>query len=90
MTLDQWFGTASQNVGDDVLGRVTDELGLPSLPPLSIVPPNTNPNNYVKPYSPPAQPQAPETKPAMNQKKYLVYGGIAVGVLLIAYLIKKG
>lgn len=89
-TLSQWFGDASQKIGDDVLGRVTDELGLPTLPPLSISPPNTNPNNYVQARPEPIQPPAPEvTKAKSFLQKYWKVGLGAIGAFMVIGLVMK-
>lgn len=89
-TLSQWLGDAGQRVGDDVLGRVTDELGLPTLPPLSIVPPNTNPNNYVTARPDPIQPPAAEVEPVKNFfQKYWKVGAGVLGVVVLVLAVKR-
>lgn len=89
MSLGDWFGQLGQNVGNNAIDKINDSLGGPVLPPIRKVDPYTNPNAYVYPREPQGAPEPLGQPKVVDYKKYALYGGIAVGVVLVIALVMK-
>lgn len=89
MSLGQWFQDAGENVANDVLDRVSQEFGLPKLPPLVLVDKNQNPNAYVNAAPIAVGPAEQFTASVKANKNWLMYGGIAAGVVALVLLLKR-
>lgn len=86
----QWAAEVGQNVGNDVLGRVSEEFGGPQLPPLQFVDQHTNNNAYVQPRPAPDAPAESFVDQAINNKKTLIlYGSAAVAVFVVLALLLR-
>jgi len=87
MRLSDFLKNNADTLGNDILGKVSEALGGPELPPLKFETPNQNPNNYVQ-----ARPAPAQTQPEVTPKKstnWMLYGGLALGVVLVVGLLVR-
>ncbi|MGE3263591.1 MAG: hypothetical protein AB7K68_17575 [Bacteriovoracia bacterium] len=87
MSLGDFFKNNADVIGNSFLDQLSEKVGLPTLPPLQFSTPNQNPNNYVEARPAPAAIQPETAAPAKTN--YMLYGGIAVGVILVVFLLTK-
>lgn len=85
--LSDFFKKNADSLGNDLLGKISEAVGLPSLPPLSFSDPYQNNNAYVDSRPAPAAIQ-PETAPPAS-RDWLMYGAIGIGVLAVVGLLMK-
>lgn len=89
MSLSDFLKNNADVLGNDILGRVSEAIGGPELPPLKFETPNQNNNNYVTSRPAPSAPAAAEVT-AKKETNWMLYGGLALGVvILVGLMVRK-
>jgi len=85
--IDDFLKKNADTIGNTILEKIGGVTGAPALPPLKFSEPYQNQNNYVEARPAPTAFQ-PETTVA-NTPNWMLYGGIALGVVLVVGLLVK-